>query len=101
MKVAVLCCGCQRFMDVDGKPYAPLTTKGGVVLINGMFINLPSGDTSMIAIFPDHQSADIAAKEAGWQISDSEGPNHRCPKCALEHDPPVVNYRGAYVEFPD
>lgn len=85
----VLCCGCYRLMDRDGKPWAPrpldADPKSGVV---------PIGH---IADFATHAEADQFAKGHGWQIADEAGPNHRCPDCLKESEAKRGRGRGAYV----
>lgn len=101
---AVMCCGCRRFLAEAGEkgqhvggmtdwkkgPARPADT------IRQWNLSL-----SGAAKFDSPEAADKAARAAGWQTDDEQGPgNHRCPDC-LAGNQVKVRTRGAYVFIPE
>lgn len=85
---ALKCCGCDRLMDKDGKPWE-LKGKSGIDV------------GAVIAAFDTKAEADQFASDHGWR---AEGGDHRCPKCVerrtanVESRTGAANFaRGAYV----
>jgi hypothetical protein len=92
-----MCCGCQKLMDAEGKASIPFA-RGG-------WLDAEAIKTLETApCYADKQTADIAALAAGWEIRDSEGPNHRCPACIIARElsrhAGMVESRGAYIQVP-
>jgi hypothetical protein len=93
MNYAVMCCGCGRMMNKDGKP--------GVVLLDVQtgIMNYIGRDED-VAEFEMPEEADSAATANGWSVHDTKGPNHRCPSCAeKEKGEPRLERRGAYIPW--
>jgi hypothetical protein len=103
--VAVMCCGCFRFLSKDNQVLDGEIQKPADGLLDwAMFEQIKSEILGQIACFENAKAADIAAKSAGWAVRDASGPNHRCPDCEIkrrqaEPTPETVINRGAYVMF--
>lgn len=75
MNCYVMCCGCQRLMDQDGKASIPLALGGFVDMDPAALISNPLASAK---VFPDHEAADSESKRLGWVVVDG---NHRCAEC--------------------
>lgn len=69
---AILCCGCGAVLLPDGS-----LLNEGAGLVSSMLFK----DLAIALAYASKDEADATALKHGWQIRDSLGPNHRCPKC--------------------
>lgn len=98
--ISVLCCGCLRVLGRNNQPIGEkqFGTAGPVDLLELAYTLRNLKDQA--AGFADRQSADVAARAAGWSTSDYDGtPNHRCPDCRHEQAAYETNRKGAYIEW--
>jgi len=89
MGFTVMCCGCGRFMGVDGKPI-PKSKEGTVATFRDLTFYME--DFKKAAEFETPKACDKAAVGFGWTANDGD---HRCPDCAARK---VKSERpGAYI----
>ena len=98
----VMCCGCQRLMDNEGKASIPFAPRGIIDVNFG-----PDPETFVpnpyisARVFSNHEDADTEARKVGWSALDG---NHRCPECALRELEARSEQResrvGAYIDLP-
>lgn len=89
----LMCCGCSRFMGVDGKPleFGRLDKTPGAVKFTP---TNPAATAEMFAAFDSKEVLDESARKAGWRAEDG---NHRCPDCQRDEFRDSGR-RGAYVD---
>lgn len=107
---AVMCCSCNRIMGRDGKPLQFSVVQAAEAILEagartGGRKSLGVLPLEEVASFSNGDAADLFAAKHGWQITDSEGPNHRCPECLsnstrLEETEERPARRGAYIPWP-
>ena len=95
--LVLMCCGCFRLMDVNGKPAGRKCTEGGVIPYEKIAEFFADAHLPELWTFGDKAEADKIALSHGWECVDASGlANHRCPDC---QSPRVAEERqGAYVD---
>ena len=97
----VMCCGCQRLMDQQGKATIPFAL-GGLVDVNIRANVLIVDPLALAKVYPDHETADTESRKLGWVVVNG---NHRCPECwkqeqAKDYYESSQAQHGAYIDLP-